>query len=288
MRAEQWTDVITHHGEGPVWWPDQTLRLVDMLSGEVVTVADGEVTERTTVGSIAAVVRPAGQRELVVARERDVVILNSDAHVMRTFPLPVPDGVRLNEGCCTPEGDLIVGSMAYNQTPGAGSLYRVSVRGQVETILTGVTVSNGIGFTRDASRCLYIDSAAARVDALTFDDAGILVDRRPFATIDDGVPDGLVVDADGGVFVAVWGGARVDHFDRDGNRDAVIELPVAQPTACTLGGHDGRILYVTSSRYCLPDSDTSQAGAIFRCEVGVTAARVEVFGPPTEQGRSAP
>ncbi len=287
MRVEQWTDVVTSHGEGPVWWADQSLRLVDMLAGEFVVIADGLVQERTRVGSIAAMVRPTTDGHTLVARERDVVVLDSQHRSVRSITLPIPDGVRLNEGCCTPEGDLLVGSMAYGQTPGAGSLYRVTPSGTVELALGAVTVSNGIGFTRDGSRCYYVDSAAARVDLLTFDNAGAVVERRVFATVSDGVPDGLVVDSEDGVFVAIWGGARIDHFDRHGRRDGVIPLPVSQPTACTLGGEDGSTLYISTSRFGLADSDAGRAGAVFRCTVDAQPARRELFGSASPGGDAA-
>jgi len=130
----------------------------------------------------------------------------------------------------------------------------------------GVSVSNGIAWREDGVG-FYVDSPTRRVDVF---DAGRLDERRPFAAIPDGAgdPDGLCLDAEGGVWVALWQGGAVHRYDVDGRLSAVVEVPVAKVTACTFGGPDLDRLFVTTSRYDESDPDPA-AGAVFVVEPGV-------------------
>jgi sugar lactone lactonase YvrE len=278
VRAEQLTGAVTFHGEGPVWWPDGSgLRCVDMLAGDVLTIADGPV-RRTHVGDVAAVVRPRQGGGAVFAVERGFVL--EDAGGTRTVLDPVwsDDGVRMNEGGCDPDGRFWCGSMAYDQSPGAAAMYRLDADGSVRRVFGGVTVSNGLEWSPDGTRAYYNDTATHRVDVFDYDrDAG-LTGRRPFVTFgDDGNPDGLTVDADGGVWVALYGGGAVHRYDPSGRLDAVVAVPTPQVTACTLGGPQLDQLFVTTSRQGMGPDDDPLAGALFGVDAGVRGLPVRAF-----------
>lgn len=273
-RAERWTDRIADHGEGPVWFPDEgRLRMVDMLAGDVLAVSEGgAVAERLHVDAVAAAVRPRYNGGFVIAGERGF-FLTDDGSNLRFLGTAVDNpAIRFNEGGCAPDGAFLCGTKAYDDTPGAGALYRLMPDGQVDCILTDVTISNGLGFSGNGTLCYYTDTAVGRIDVFDYAD-GELSGRRPFVTIepDDGAPDGLCIDANDGVWVALWGGSQVRHYDATGQLDDVLYLPVTQVTACALGGNDGRQLFITTSGYQLGDSQPS-AGSVFRATSAVAAA----------------
>ena len=276
MEAEQVTGPVAFHGEGPVWssrWGG--LRWVDMLAGDVLSLAaDGSVTRRS-VGTIAAALRPRAGGGAVIGVERGFVLEAPDGELTGLGELWDDPGVRMNDGGCDPAGRFCCGSMAYDHRPGAGSLYRLDPDGTVEVAMRDVTISNGLEWSPDGSRAYYNDTATGEVSALDAD----LTARRTFARIasDDGAPDGLTVDAEGGVWVALYGGSAVHRYTPSGALDAVVELPVTKATACTFGGPDLRTLFITTSREDLPDDEQPEAGSVFACTPGVAGLPARTF-----------
>lgn len=274
--AEQLTPALAHHGEGPVWDDGAgCLRWVDLLRGDVLTLgADGRV-ERLHVGDVAAAVRPRTGGGLVVAVERGFALVDRDGDVVTLPPLWTDPGVRMNDGACDPQGRFYCGSMAYDAAPGRGALYRLDADGTTEAVLTGVTISNGLAWRPDGAHALYVDSPTQRIDVLDVDAAaGRFGARRPFVTVEEaaGMPDGIALDAEGGVWVALWGGGAVRRYDEDGRLDAVVDLGVRNVTACAL--HDGDLFVTTSA---VDDPDSPAAGALFRIPVGVAGLTAGAF-----------
>jgi sugar lactone lactonase YvrE len=279
VQVEQVTGPVVHHGEGPVWWPGRGgLRWVDMLSGDVLRLADDGTVARVHVGDVAAVVRPRRGGGAVLAVERGFALEEPDGTLTVLDPVWTGDGVRMNEGGCDPDGRFWCGSMAYDQAPGAASMYRLDPDGTVTTVFGDVTVSNGLEWSPDGSLAYYADTATHRIDVFDYDrDAG-LTGRRPFVTLADGDnPDGLTVDAEGGVWVALFGGGAVHRYDARGRREAVIDVPTAQVTACTLGGPRLDQLFVTTSRQGMGPDDDPLAGSLFRVDAGVRGLPVREF-----------
>jgi sugar lactone lactonase YvrE len=184
----------------------------------------------------------------------------------------------MNEGGCDPDGRFWCGSMAYDQSPGAASMYRLDPDGTVRRVFDGVTVSNGLEWSPDGTLAYYDDTATHRVDVFDYDrDAG-LTGRRPFVVLgDDGNPDGLTVDAEGGVWVALFGGGAVHRYDAAGRLTAVVEVPTPQVTACTLGGPQLDQLFITTSREGMGPDDDPLAGSLFRVDAGVRGLPVRAF-----------
>lgn len=280
MLAEQVTDPVAYHAEGPVWSPEWGgLRWVDMLAGDVLALRpDGEI-ERRHVGAIVAAVRPRRTGGAVLGVERRFALEDPDGTITALDPLWDHDRVRMNEGACDPQGCFYCGSMAYDRSPGAGSLHRLDPDGSVHVVLEAVTISNGLDWTPDGTRACYNDTETLRVDVFDHDPDRGLSDRRPFVVIDDGGgrPDGLTVDAEGGVWVALNKGGAVRRYLPDGSLDAVVEVPVRQVTACTFGGERLDQLYITTSRENLDPDDEPAAGSLFRADVGVVGQPVREF-----------
>jgi sugar lactone lactonase YvrE len=274
---------IAYHSEGPVWWPGWGgLRYVDMLAGDLLDLdlADGSV-RRTAVGTIAAAVRPRAGGGSVVAVERGFVLLDEDDRLVPGSAVEAFDDptVRMNEGGCDPDGHFVVGSMAYDGRPGAGALYRLTPEGRISVVLSGVTCSNGLAWSPDGTLAYYVDTPTQRIDVLDHAPGTGLTGRRPLVQVEDGVgvPDGLTVDAEGCLWVALHGGSAVRRYRPDGTLDGVVELPVSQVTACAFGGADLDQLFVTTSRENLPDGVEPESGSVYVTRPGVRGLPVLTF-----------
>jgi len=274
--AEQITAPIAYHAEGPVW-VDQ-LHWVDMLAGDVLSLGwDGTVARRH-VGHVVAALRPRASGGFVYAVERGFALDDGIGTPIRPLPdLWTTDAVRMNEGGCDPDGRFYCGSMAYAETAGAASLYRLDPDGRVTTVLGDLTISNGLDWSPDGRLAYYVDSATGRIDVMDYEGDRGLTGRRPFVTVDAGSPDGLTIDAEGGVWVAIWGGSAVQRFTPEGALSEVIPLPVTQVTACTFGGADLDELFITTSREGLPAGEEPAAGSLFRVRPGIAGLPVRRF-----------
>jgi sugar lactone lactonase YvrE len=276
-RVDQITDVVTYHGEGPVWsarWGG--LRWVDMLAGDVLALeADGTVARRH-VGEIAAAVRPRQGGGAVIGIERGFALEEPDSAVRPLEDVWSDRSLRMNEGGCDPDGRFYCGSMAYDQRPGAASLYRLDPDRTVRIVLDGVTVSNGLEWSPDGALAYYNDTATYSIAVFDYDrDAG-LTGRRVFASRENR-PDGLTVDAEGGVWTALSDGGAVRRYTPEGQLDAVIDVPARKVTACTFGGDRLDELFITTSREGLGPGDDRLAGALFRAVPGITGVPVREF-----------
>jgi sugar lactone lactonase YvrE len=280
VRAEQVTGPVAYHGEGPVWserWGG--LRWVDMLAGDILSlVADGTI-DRRHVGSVAAALRPRQQGGAVIGVERGFALEEADGTLKHLDELWSDTNVRMNEGGCDPDGRFYCGSMAYDQQPGAGALYRLDPDGSVQVVLENVTISNGLEWSPDGSRAYYNDSPTQRIDVFDYEAESGLSGRRPFAEVpaEAGLPDGLTVDEEGGIWVALYGGGSVRRYNPDGMLDYVIEVPAKQVTACTFGGSGLDQLFITTSREDLKPGEDPLAGSLFRASGGVAGMPVRDF-----------
>lgn len=278
MQAEQITDPIAYHAEGPVWstrWGG--LRWLDMLDGDVLSLDANGVVDRRNVGMIAAAIRPRRGGGAVIGVERGFALEDEDGSLQLLPELWADPTVRMNEGGCDPDGRFYCGSMAYDQSVGVASLYRLDPSGQVEVVLADVTVSNGLEWSPDGTLAYYNDTATHRIDVFDYDQAGGLQRRQVFVDVAPERPDGLTVDAEGGVWVALAGGGAVRRYTADGALDEVIELPASKVTACTFGGERLDELYITTSREGLEPGQDPLAGSLFRSRPGVVGLPVREF-----------
>jgi sugar lactone lactonase YvrE len=280
VKAEQLTGPVAYHGEGPVWsdrWGG--LRWVDMLAGDVLALRPDGGVERRHVGTIAAALRPRRRGGAVIGVERGFALEEPDGTLTTLPELWADTGIRMNDGGCDPDGRFYCGSMAYDKTPGAAALYRLDPDGSSRVVVEPVTISNGLEWSPDGSRAYYNDTDTHRVDVFDYDRDGGLVNRRAFAVVPDGDgrPDGLTVDAEGGVWVALNHSGTVCRYTPDGAVDAVVEVAPRQVTACTFGGDRLDELFITTSRENLAPGDDPPAGSLFRAEVGVRGLPAREF-----------
>jgi sugar lactone lactonase YvrE len=271
-------------GEGPVWdarsgrvvWVDITasrIHLTDTATGTSETI---EVPLH--VGAVAP--RAAGG---FVAALQDGFWIVADGPAKRIAAVPeARPGLRFNDGKCDPAGRFWAGTMAYDQAQDAAALYRLDHDGRARMMLDAVTISNGLAWSLDGGTMHYIDTPTQRVDAFSYDPVtGEIGDRRPEIHIpsEAGAPDGMTIDAEGGLWIALWGGGAVHRY-LDGHLERVITLPVSQPTSCCFGGEGMDELYVTSAWQGLsPRNRRAEplAGALFRVRPGVRGIPTAVY-----------
>ncbi|MFJ7111600.1 SMP-30/gluconolactonase/LRE family protein [Streptomyces albogriseolus] len=238
-------------GEGATWDP-ATGRLlwIDILGARVHTYdpATGRRTVRRTEQHVGAVKPRAGGG--LVLNLRDGVGLIDPNDTFRWLHREPVAGRRGNDAAVAPDGSLLAGTMRYDEALGGGTLTRVTGDGEATVLLDDVTVSNGTGWSPDGRLMYYIDTPTRRVDVFDAGEDGTIGGRRPLAEIEEGAgfPDGLTVDADGCVWVALWDGGAVRRYTPDGELDRVIELPVPRVTCCAFGGPGLTDLYITTAR----------------------------------------
>ena len=266
-------------GECPVWLPRLgVLQRVDITAGAIVRldVETGREQRHATDGHVGFAL-PAPDGGLIAGVGRRLVRLAAPGAPAETVAEVEPGvaGNRFNDAAFDPAGRLWAGTMSTARTAGAAALYRVSADGAVERAIAGVTISNGLDWSPDFTVLYYVDSTTQQIDAIAFDlDRGRLGTRRRFAAVDPrhGLPDGLTVDAEGGVWLALFGGGAVRRYLPDGSLDAEIRLPVTNPTSLAFGGADLADLYVTSAKHRLTAEQLAReplAGSVLRLRPGV-------------------
>jgi sugar lactone lactonase YvrE len=248
-----------------------------MLAGDVLSLAADGTVERLHIATIVAAIRPRRDGGAVLAVERGFALQDPDGTLTSLRPLwDEASRLRMNEGGCDPDGRFYAGSLNYDLKPGAGSLHRLDPDGSTTVVIDDVTISNGLGWSPDGSLAYYVDTATDRVDVFEYDSERGLSGRQPFVDA-PGSPDGLTVDAEGGVWVAMYGAGCVRRYGPDGTLDEIVELPVTKATACTFGGPGLDQLFITTSREHLKPGVEPQAGALFVTSPGVRGLPTHVF-----------
>lgn len=277
-------DARSRHGEGPVWDPRRRELLWVDISDGVIHRFDPETGADLPhhVGQPVGAVAPRASGGLVLALRDGFAMLEGE-HLRWIADTEAERPTnRMNDGKVDPAGRFWAGTMAFDARPGAGSLYRLDQDHRVHTMLTGLTISNGLGWSPDGSRMYFIDSGTGGVDVFDCDTTGAIRGRRRLVAIapEDGLPDGMAVDTEGFLWVALWGGWAVRRYAPDGSLERVIDLPVSQVTSCAFGGPDLSDLYITSAAMDLSQEQLERephAGSLFRCRPGVRGQAVERF-----------
>jgi sugar lactone lactonase YvrE len=249
-------------GESPSWDPyRQLLYLVD-IEGRTLCLFEPQSAShrRLPLDETPGAVAPRRSGGVLLATERGFVSIDprSGATELLAGVEEKINETRMNDGKCDAEGRFWAGTTAAGGARVRGSLYSLDRNHTVTRVLTGFALSNGLGWSPDSLLMYHVDTPTRRIDLYDFDLAvGHPANRRPFATLApaDGLPDGLCVDTEGGVWVALWAGSAVRRYDPDGVLDRVVPLPVPNVTSCAFGGQTLRTLYITTAR-----SDASTRG----------------------------
>jgi sugar lactone lactonase YvrE len=275
-------------GEGPLWSPlHEALFWTDINGQTFNRYNPGAEQEHLAVQLndrlCAFCVMPDGH--FLCAFSKDIVVMDVDGQIherLQTVEADKTDN-RFNDGKCDPQGRFWVGTMSMAGKSNEGSLYRVDPDGSVHHMLDGLTVSNGLGWSPDGKTFYLTDSPRREIYSFDFDpDRGQISNRKVFAKVDpdDGFPDGLTIDSQGGIWSAHWDGGKVTRYTPDGVIDCTISVPVPRPTSAMLGGADFKTLYITSARIGLDDTVLTQAplsGSVFSASVDVPGRKEPMF-----------
>ncbi|MGT2462265.1 SMP-30/gluconolactonase/LRE family protein [Sinomonas atrocyanea] len=258
-------------GEGPVW-DDRTgtLLWVDIHRHQVHrfdpgTGVDHSITLDEPVGSV--VLRDDGG--LMGAVGLSIGEIDEEKASFTPWHT-VQEGDRMNDGACDPRGRYLAGTLTEPLIEGGSGLFALQPNGSLRRLLTDLTLSNGLAWSPDGRTMYYIDTFLERVDAFDYDlDTGAIESRRPVVDLHEaeGRPDGMTVDAEGNLWVAMARGRAVRCYDTRGSLQDLVSVPAPVVTSCTFGGPGLADLYITTGQWpASPEQlrDWPHAGAIFR------------------------
>jgi sugar lactone lactonase YvrE len=278
-------DARAELAEGPSWdAATDTLLWVDILAGRIHVFDPGTGTDRTLeLGRPVGAAIPAEDGRILACLQDSIALVDpaTGAEQRIAWLEPEVTGNRANDARCDTRGRLWAGTMAFDSAPGAGALYRLDPDGPT-AVIEGTACSNGIAWSPDDRTMYYIDSMAGGVDAHDYDiETGRPSNcRRLFDVPSAGgeLPDGMCVDADGYLWVAIWEGSRVERRAPDGRLDRVVELPVRRVTSCCFAGPALDRLYVTTAR--TEGLEERGAGGLFCLVPGIRGLPTNPFRPP--------
>jgi len=269
-------------GEGPLWSSTgQALYWVDIEGHRFYRYQPASgVQESFDVGLPVGVLAPRAAGGLVMATKRGFALWDAPAQPLRFLADPEADRpqMRFNDGAVDCQGRFWAGTMCEvpeQRQGGEGKLYRLDPDGSIRVMETGLTISNGIGWSPDNHTMYLTDSPLYMIYAYDFDPAtGAIRNRRPFTHTpdEDGVPDGLTVDSEGYVWSVRWGGWKLTRYDPAGNQERKVRLPVQYPTSCAFGGANLDELYITSAWTELGEKQKQEqpfAGDLFRVKMDI-------------------
>jgi sugar lactone lactonase YvrE len=284
-RLKAWGPDRLELGEGARWVGDRVV-LVDIPTGRLLE-ADpknpGQLRQLVkldvTLGAVAPLANSTD--EWIAACGTGIALIRAGGRLewLEKPEEGKPVRMRMNDGCADPQGRFWAGSMAFDFTPDAGSLYRIDRDGSVTRVLDGVTIANGPAFDAAGTTMYFTDTARGRIDRFTVDrESGGLGDRSVFVQMQrgSGYPDGMAVDDEDHVWVAMWGAAEVRRYRPDGSLAETIAVPTGQPSSVCLSGRDDPRMVVTTAAEGLNDEF---AGALFAMPSRVRARPADAYRP---------
>jgi len=265
-------------GEMPHWDAHRRrLCHVDINGGSIheLDPASGALSTMTLTAPLGFAVPVAGSDQRLCGQGNDLIVVDGSGVELARRPIePGVDGNRINEGKADPAGRLWFGSMSKTRAPDQAALYRLGATGLAR--IRTITIGNGTDWDVERGRMYHVDSTTQRIDVFDYDvDTGEVANARPWACIDadDGLPDGLTIDAEGCVWLALFTGGRVRRFDPDGAPMLDIAVPTPFVTCPVFGDDDLATMFVTSSFHKIPPAERPGhplAGALFVVDAGVT------------------
>ena len=275
-------------GEGAIWHPDRnTLFFVDIEGQKLYEYFPKQ--NRCfcwTFEKMVTTVVPETKNTVIIALQNEIIRFNLGTQETNTLAcIDDKNGtLRCNDGKCDPEGRFWFGTMVLDAPPGSASLYTLLHGGKVKEQLNGITISNGIGWSKDERFMFYIDTQSQKIMRYFFDagNATIKEDRMLVEVPEDmGSPDGMTLDADGNLWVAHWNGYGVYCYHGEtGKLLAKIEIPVPNVTSCAFGGEQCNTLFITTARSGLSMNELKKyplSGSLFVCRPGVCGTETYRF-----------
>lgn len=289
MEARLLLDAHALLGEGSIWnYREQTLWWVDIDNGELHVYNPGTGTDSTyEMGKKIGTVVPATDGTAVVALQDGIYTYDfmSKELTFKVRPDNYTGNIRFNDGKCDPAGRLWAGTMGMGRDiKGKAFLYRFDRDFSAHTLLDSITISNGICWSSDKTKMYYIDTPTQKVREYAYDQgSGKISFTRTVVEVppSEGHPDGMTIDAEGKLWVALWGGSAVACYDPETGRQ-VSKIRVAAPnvSSCAFGGRKLKTLYITTASTGMNATAREQypnAGGVFFIELDVRGTRASFF-----------
>ena len=264
-------DVRAAVGECPTWSPeDNRIIWIDIPRGTILaTDPSTGRSERFAFGAPIGAIALRSAGGYIVASGRGcwtLTALGAQAVVFADTGNSLPC-VHLNDGKVDPDGGFVVGESCGEQQAMRGRLYRFDVTGERHVLMQGVTMSNGLDWSPSGREFYYVDTASGGVDVFSVAAEGQLRDRRRLVSVsrEEGLPDGLCVDAEGCLWLSIWGAGIVRRYTPDGKPIAEVRVPVARVSSCAFGGPGLRDLFITTASVRSPTGGEPEeiAGGLF-------------------------
>ena len=280
MQAELVLDARATLGEGPFWWAERGVLCWADISGFAVHLFDPHSGEdrKVDVGTYVGFAAPSVKGDLIVGLRNGFHRLDVESGELTFIGDPEADFPinRLNDGKAGPDGAIWAGTMAINGQNAPGCFYRLDINGDMHQLFDGVGISNGLTWSLDLSLLYYIDTPLHRVDVFDFDGlSGAISNRRTAfdVPLEWGNPDGMTIDSEGMLWIALWGGSGVIRVDpKTGERVMKVHVPAAHTTAMEFGGPNRETLYITTAREGRSEeqlADEPLSGGVFAANPGV-------------------
>ncbi len=282
-------EITAQLGEGSFWnYPTQELFWVDILSKKLYRYhPESQTNMGYDMPSFIGTVVPQTDSTAVVALSDGIYIKdmkNGTLTLLSNIEADQPTN-RFNDGKADPNGNLWVGSMDLEEKNPTAKLYRVNPNGVVTAMLDSITISNGLVWTKEANTFYYIDTPTMKVRAFDYDATtsnisnGRVVVNVPAEL---GYPDGMAIDSEDKIWVALWNGNAVVRFDPlTGEVMQKIQVPAHNVTSCAFGGADLDVLYITTASIDMTEEEHRTyplAGSVFKVVPGVKGVPTAQFG----------
>jgi len=279
-------DTQSDLGEGAIWNHKTGELLWVNITGKILNFYNPELKNNKEMftGQMIGTVVPAESGVVMVALENGFYQFDPETGSKKLIANPEEgiEGNRFNDGKCDPAGRFWAGTMNMNGKKEAGTLYRLDPDSTIHPMIENVSISNGIVWSADATKMYYIDTPTQKVMAWDYDNAtGEISNPRTAVEVPSemGSPDGMTIDADGNIWVALWGGSAVGCWNPDtGELLHTIDVPAKNVTSCAFGDEDLGTLYITTARQGTSDEELEKfpnAGGVFKTRPGVKG--VEAF-----------
>ena len=289
-QAELVLDVQAELGEGPFWHSEQKrLYWLDIEKRQLHCFDPmSQVNLSEPLDRRVASIVPTNDNSLLLAGEGGIEEYwpETDEWTFLGNPEKSLPANRLNDGKASPEGRFLFGSLSMAKEINQASLYVMDHDGSVRQILSGLTNSNGLGWSPNGKTFYHIDTPTRHISAFDYDacHGGIRNRRVVVRFLDDpeiGRPDGMTIDSEGMIWVAHWEGSRVTRWNpASGEILAEVHVPASQVTSVAFGGECLDMLYITTARYHLAGENLAgqpYAGGLFAIAPGVTGLPTNVF-----------
>ncbi|MDD2381799.1 MAG: SMP-30/gluconolactonase/LRE family protein [Mariniphaga sp.] len=281
-------DTQSDLGEGAVWdhqkgeliWVNITKKILNIYNPKL------NHNKEMLTGQMIGTVVPAESGKMIVALENGLYQLDpqTGSKLFIADPEENITGNRFNDGKCDPVGRFWAGTMSMTGEKEAGALYRLDPNGKVTQMISKVTTSNGIVWSQNQNKMYYIDTPTRKVMAWDYEpETGNISNPKPAVEIPDemGYPDGMTMDAEGHLWIALWNGSAVGCWNpENGELIRKIDIPAKNVTSCAFGDDDLGTLYITTARTGTNEEELKKfphAGGLFKTRPGVTGVKTNYF-----------